>query len=341
MSLSGSEQEKLWEALLDAYRDYGRLQQMVRFKLGENLARFGGQGDLESVVFNLIEWADSTGKLERLILGAYERTPENPVIKEFYETIFKQHFILNKQSRIEDFGYWKEEPEDIELQSFIKPPPDWYDVGFLERLIEQAKSVCRIEISSQGITGTGVLIHDKWVLTNYHVFKQEENDNLRENALNSVLKFGCITSNNRTEIHSKSFRVDPQEPIVSASPIQELDYVLLKLENDIINTEGIQPTTWQTNNLLVPKMGINLLQHPEGDSMKLSISCDGITSVYPEKGLVHYVNKTAGGSSGSPCFDETGKLVALHHAQRSKGFGSIREGILFSAIYPQIRKYIT
>ena len=68
MTLSGFEIEELFEALLDAYRDYNKLQRMVRFKLGENLERFAGRGDLETVVFNLIDSADARGKLQDLII---------------------------------------------------------------------------------------------------------------------------------------------------------------------------------------------------------------------------------------------------------------------------------
>jgi len=59
MKLSSSETEKLFEALLDAYRDYDKLKMMVRLKLGESLERFAGKGDLETVVFNLIDSAES------------------------------------------------------------------------------------------------------------------------------------------------------------------------------------------------------------------------------------------------------------------------------------------
>ncbi|MFM5947050.1 MAG: trypsin-like serine peptidase, partial [Dolichospermum sp.] len=83
-----------------------------------------------------------------------------------------------------------------------------------------------------------------------------------------------------------------------------------------------------------------VLQHPEGESMKLSISQDGIIGVYQNSGLVQYVNKTAVGSSGSPCFDEDWYLVALHHAQKAKTFGSIREGILFASIYQEIQDFL-
>lgn len=54
---------------------------MVRLKLGENLARFSQEGDLETIVFNLIEWAESHDKLLELIWGAYEKKSGNSKIQ--------------------------------------------------------------------------------------------------------------------------------------------------------------------------------------------------------------------------------------------------------------------
>ena len=82
MTLLGFEIEELFEALLDAYRDYNKLQRMVRFKLGENLERFAPRGDLETVVFSLIDSAEARGKLQPLIIGAYEQNPDNQKLKK-------------------------------------------------------------------------------------------------------------------------------------------------------------------------------------------------------------------------------------------------------------------
>lgn len=101
MRLSNSETEKLFEALLDAYRDYDSLRIMVRLKLGETLERFAGRGDLETVVFNLIDSAERRGKLQSLIVGAYEKNPDNPELKRFYKTVFtdfKQRAILDSDT---------------------------------------------------------------------------------------------------------------------------------------------------------------------------------------------------------------------------------------------------
>jgi len=75
-------------------------------------------------------------------------------------------------------------------------------------------------------------------------------------------------------------------------------------------------------------------------SIKFRCVSPGVTGVYQEYGLFQYVNKTASGSSGSPCFDENWFLVALHHAQKAKSFGTIREGILFNSIYQEIKDFL-
>ena len=65
-----------------------------------------------------------------------------------------------------------------------------------------------------------------------------------------------------------------------------------------------------------------------------------MTGTYQEKGLIQYVTTAAGGSSGSPCFSDDWKVVALHHAQQARAFGSIREGILMGPILERIQQYL-
>lgn len=346
MKLSGEDLKKLVNAIVSAYPTQDDLAMMVQFELEENLDAIAGGGNLKQLVFNLVtKWAIPRGKIYRLIIAAYQTNPDNPELQEFYESVvLKKRFIVNPTLDVTDFGPdidWKGETDEVQLQSWLKPEPDYWDVGFLKRAIEQSVSVCRLEISSRNIMGTGVLITPNKVLTNYHVLQPSEEDNLESNALNAVLKFGCFTSDNGVETQGKSFQLDRQKPILHSSQTEALDYVLLQVEPQITQEKEIKPARWDAHKLPIAKMGINVLQHPEGDSMKLSVSQDGITGVYKNSGLVQYVNKTALGSSGSPCFDENWFLVALHHAQRAKTFGTIREGILFASIYPEIKDILS
>ena len=342
MNLSGHEIKKLVNAIVSAYPTKSDLAMMVQFELEENLEAIAGGDNLTDNVFKLLtRWAIPRGKTYRLILAAYETNPENPELKDFYESVaIKKRFITDSPVTTTDFGpniNWKGEIDEIQLQGLLKFEPDYWDVGFLKRAIEQSASVCRIEIPSRKIMATGVLIAPNKVLTNYHVFQINEQDNIENNARDAVLKFGYFTSDDGGENSANLFKLDNQKPILHFSQTEHLDYILLQVESKINQEQDIKPARWDERKLPIKKMGISVLQHPEGDSMKLSISRDGITGVDRDRGLVQYVNKTALGSSGSPCFDEDWCLVALHHAQRAKTFGTIREGILFAAIYQEIK----
>ncbi len=345
MKLSGEDLKKLVNAIVSAYPTQGDLAMMVQFELEENLNEIAGGGNLKQLVFNLVtKWAIPRGKIYRLIIAAYQNNPDNPELQKFYESVvLKKRFIVDATPTAKDCGLdinWLGETDEIQLQSWLKPEPNYWDVGFLKRAIKQSASVCRIEIPSRKIMGTGVLITPNKVLTNYHVLQPSEEENIETNALNAVLKFGCFTSDDGVETQGKSFQLDRQNPILKSSKTEDLDYVLLQVETKITQAQEIKPARWDAHKLPIAKMGINVLQHPEGDSMKLSVSQDGITGVYADNGLVQYINKSALGSSGSPCFDENWFLVALHHAQRAKTFGTIREGILFASIYQEIKDFL-
>ena len=71
--------------------------------------------------------------------------------------------------------------------------------------------------------------------------------------------------------------------------------------------------------------------------MKLAVSGNGIVGIYSDVGLVQYATRAINGSSGSPCFDDNWQPVAIHHAERAKAFGAVREGILLEPIFNEIR----
>jgi V8-like Glu-specific endopeptidase len=134
------------------------------------------------------------------------------------------------------------------------------------------------------------------------------------------------------------YRVAP-DGILEQSPVKELDFVLLQVEDKIVADDALSPAPLADD---VPplKSALNLLHHPGKDTMKLSTSADGVTGVYSDRGLIQYATKAVGGSSGSPCFNDEWKVVALHHAARATTFGSIREGVLIQPIRDRIEKYL-
>ena len=73
-------------SLLDAY-DEGSLRQMVRFQLDEHLDLIAGGGNLAQVVFNLIAWAERTGRIAELIAKAQAYNPGNARLAAFARSL--------------------------------------------------------------------------------------------------------------------------------------------------------------------------------------------------------------------------------------------------------------
>ena len=82
MALRGAQIMQFQEALLSAFDGPG-LAQMVRIRLDEDLAAVAGGGNLSEVVFNLILWAERTGRTEELVVGASASNPQNVLLKAF------------------------------------------------------------------------------------------------------------------------------------------------------------------------------------------------------------------------------------------------------------------
>jgi len=230
---------------------------------------------------------------------------------------------------------WRGTTDEEELQSFLKEPPDLIDIAFLSQAILRSRSVCKIEIPSIGRTGTGFLITNNLVLTNYHVLKDSIDEDLEANAQNLVLHFGYYTGEGSTQL----FALDAHDPVVAQSSVDQLDFALLRVNQAILTAHDLGPVV-PSRALPSKGSGLHILQHPQGGTMKLGLSSNGVTGVYEDRGLIQYVTRASNGSSGAPCFNDKWEVVAIHHAERSQAFGSIREGILFQFVYSQIHSYL-
>jgi len=228
---------------------------------------------------------------------------------------------------------WLGPQSDVELQSFFRPDPPWLDVGFLRTAIARAAAVCLVENGS--VTGTGCLVAPTRVLTNYHVLCPKPGDDPAAAVANLVLRFGSFTVADGVSA-GKPFK---PVTLLDSSPPGKLDFALLEVDPKIQGEEEIKPAPISPG---LPAAGaaLNILHHPAGGGMKLSTSANGVTGVYEDRGYVQYATAAIGGSSGSPCFNDSWDMVALHHAQRARPVGSVREGILMRTICQQAKAFL-
>ena len=339
MELKGKQIEELRVALQRAFLDRAKLKRLLREELDVRMDEEIGGNTLTETVAELIDWAEERGRLADLVSAAFRRNPGNPRLRSFVESFG----ILPSDAGIIEGAYgpefdWRGSTEPLELQGFWRRKPELWDLAFLSRGVDQASSVCRIEVEGQGAVGTGVLISRDLLLTNYHVLEDAIQSNL-QNIARVRLCFRRLTTEAGAETIGQTFGL-AENPIVCSSPTQLLDYALLRIESSILSAEAIRPVEFAQISLTKGN-SIHILQHPNGESMKIAFGTNGVTGVYEKEGLIQYISQTSTGSSGSPCFNDDWRLVALHHAQRATSFGVVCEGILFSAIYPQISDVLT
>ena len=345
MQLSPPQREALRQALMSAFPTPTKLDMLLDERLDTPLNHAATinqpYGD---VVFEVIRWANAEGRLEELVSEAYQRNPGNPKFRQLMATygIDTKPVMQAFASANPEFS-WLGPNEARELQSFWRAESEIWDMGFLKRGVDQAAAVCRIELSNGKAIGTGFLLAPNYLLTNYHVLAPNLDSDPSAYLSEMVLRFATLTDTTGHETFGPVRKLTTN-PLRKFSCTHELDYALLELEVDQSQSTHVVrlPMDLSGGGAIATNDSIHLLHHPSGQTLKASLgSRSGITGVYPAKGLVQYVSKTTQGSSGAPCFNEQWELVAIHHAEVSGAVGVKCEGILFSAIYPHIKDYLS
>lgn len=206
-----------------------------------------------------------------------------------------------------------------------KEKADWLPVGFLENGLQAAYAVGRVEHHGRRI-GTAFLVAPDLVLTNAHV----------------IAEIPALTAG------GVRFHVGLQaEPVwryfsseLIASPIQALDFALVQLELALPNA---RPASFSTENAY-PDQPANILQYPDMDGglMQVALRYNAIVHVDPAR--FYYVTDTEEGSSGSPIFDDSWRVIGLHRAgmvdDTQRSVKGANQGVPITAVAPLIRPFL-
>ena len=289
------------------------------------------QADHVFQVNRVIQYFKNRDELIDLVAAARARRPKNAAIA----TIAEKLGVTVTGPRYDTAP--SENPKPLEEivnrnAKLINP------ATFRERLGALEGQVCWIGIPGGG-GGTGFLVGPDLVVSNYHVMKKvKENPGL---APGVKLTFDFKqTTDGQAVLRRKvvecflaatDWWVDGQPPSsmdwdaeLGDAGMEELDYVLLRLSSPIgdIPVGGdtvdpaAQPRGWIDPSKIgmAPNVGeqIFLLQHPEGEPLRLSVGT--IIEYSGNRSRIRYNANSKDGSSGSPCFNADLQLVALHHA---------------------------
>ena len=183
-------------------------------------------------------------------------------------------------------------------------------IAFLAEGLKAARSVAYIGVrtSIESWSGTGFLIASDLLLTNNHVIPNADV------LFNTLFRFN----------YEENFLGEAQPPKEYKAKLsgffytnKELDYTVVQLESKPGNEWGRLPLASRN---ISRGNRVNIIQHPMGQPKQISFQNNFVE--YVGNSVVQYVTSTLPGSSGSPVFNDSWQLVALHHAG-----GNIQEPI--------------
>ncbi len=204
-----------------------------------------------------------------------------------------------------DSAAWKNFSADGQAEAIIVAgQPTFVDVSFLAVGLERARSVCRLVTRFPGEgSGTGFRIGREHVLTNYHVLYNRDDD---DRKVTSVQAWFNYEADERGELKTvQQIRCDPQSIVGEKTD----DWALIRTTEPIPDAFPVL----QIVGARVPEVDdrVYIIQHPQGQPKKVAFQHNLVRFVEPDK--IQYWTDTDLGSSGSPVFDETWSVVALHH----------------------------
>ena len=199
-------------------------------------------------------------------------------------------------------------------------------ISWIERGVQVSKSVCRI-LTPDGL-GTGFLVGRALVMTNNHVIPNSTV------AANSVVEFDYQQDVSGKLLPTFRYHLDGDYFHTSL----ELDYTLVG-----VKSEPGKPSleTWgelqlNPNADPVPTEHVSITQHPNGGLKQIVLTANWVIAL--KSHFIQYTTDTMPGSSGSPVFNDSWHVIAIHHAsvraQDKSKYDYVNEGILMSAIKP-------
>lgn len=337
--LTGSDIDKLSRKLATALDD-NDLQNYVYASTGDRLyVEYVGSGKpVRVTLFALLEVLEQRG-ITPLFLGhAHARLGGRPDIQQLIAQLCPVALAPQPESGMalsaQTGGVAQIDAPNVAsapgLQRNVRPYLAQLDVlVWRERLSQIERRVCRLEFEDNA-AGTGFLVGPDVVLTNWHVVKpfkaqgqlgalvcrfdylKLSNGTVQKGQVVPLHANGCLDSSPYSQAETTT---TPETPPPAPD---ELDYALLRLATPVgqqqINGAPRGWITLPTEPAPLPAGApLLILQHPQGEPMKLALDTDAVIGQNAGKTRIRYKTNTDPGSSGSPCFSMDWDIVALHH----------------------------
>jgi endonuclease G len=191
---------------------------------------------------------------------------------------------------------------------------DLVGINYLQLGTLCSRSVCRIHLrNASGSTvgfGTGFLVAPGVLLTNHHVIASAEE------ARSALAEFDYESDVRGVDKSVVTFVVLDDPPPFAQ---QGLDFCLAAVSaRSIDGQRSLSDFGWLS---LSPEPGkafvgeyLTIIQHPQGELKQVCVRENKLLKYDPTGNTIWYMTDTVPGSSGSPVFNGSWQVVALHHS---------------------------
>lgn len=340
-SADGEAWRSLLKGFMDAFPSSIDLQELLR-SVSDDLSHYGTAfGDQHATTARVLENYSAGHRLDKLVHAAIAKRPDNGSLRAAALELGIEKQLPSTQSDVNTGGGSLDRMLHAR-RGFANP------MNLLEGLGAIVNTVCKVIIDDTP-AGTGFLISDDVLLTNYHVVRNAIKEQLETSSSRVTLRFDYHSSADGTVPGAEFALVDGDEWLVDVSEMDRgdakfrsrketlslsrapdrLDYALLRVAGRPGETT-IGPTKRKRGFVAIPETGPDykevlqkdagmfIFQHPRNADNKEALSLHLVSGPANiefndnQTRLVHSLG-TLAGASGSPCFNQRLELIAVHH----------------------------
>ena len=226
-------------------------------------------------------------------------------------------------------GRWREAEDDVDrskayvtrqqttsamlpsgAEAIVGSTADFLSSSFLSEGAQVRRAVGYVEVNTPNsfAMGSGFLISPQLFITNQHVIEDAQA------AQSAVIIFDREMDETGRARATTNFRLDP-DAFAMFSPVGQLDYALIAVGARISGDSTLNDLGYcalaDTPDRHVVGMNVNIIQHPSGRPKTVALRNNLLT--HRTDHALLYETDTETGSSGSPVFNDSWDVVALHH----------------------------
>ena len=191
---------------------------------------------------------------------------------------------------------------------------DLTSINYLAKGTNVARAVCRIHLNnSAGATvgfGTGFLVAPGVLMTNHHVIGSLDD-----------ARYATAEFDYELDVQGKDKPIATFEILAEPPPIflEALDFCLVRVSSKSVDgSRSLSDFGWLPLNPEPGKSAVGeyltIIQHPGGERKQICVRENKLLRYDPGGDTLWYQTDTVAGSSGSPAFNDSWQVVALHHS---------------------------